>query len=142
MLQKDKEVKQRGLQHFFHYQGPTNSSATADVKGGGGFNEVVKTISTQAFFQREVFEKHSYSLPTDETNRTKLLAATEKCDIRELISKQENTLLLFMFFLLDTNSFLLLSFQGSKVPNHALFYMITWLRWQIMFPTGKGNIIV
>ena len=63
LLYKDKGSKHKGIQKFFQ-----------------PFDDVVETITTEEFFQREVLEKKSYPLPSDEKNRTKLLASLQKCN--------------------------------------------------------------
>mmetsp|Transcript_26528 Transcript_26528/g.56440 ORF Transcript_26528/g.56440 Transcript_26528/m.56440 type:complete len:432 (-) Transcript_26528:538-1833(-) len=62
LLHKDKDNKHRGIQNFFQ-----------------GFDDIVDTISMEEFFQREIVEGGSYPLPTDETNRTRILGSAQKC---------------------------------------------------------------
>jgi len=62
LLHKDKGNRHRGLQKFFH-----------------GFDDIVDTISTEDFFQKEMLEKKSYPLPTDEKNRTRVMSSLQKC---------------------------------------------------------------
>ncbi|KAL7539253.1 hypothetical protein ACHAWF_006349 [Thalassiosira exigua] len=62
LLYKDKTKVHRGIQDFFH-----------------PFGDVVGTISTEDFFRIEVLENKHYPLPTDETNRTKLIATLQNC---------------------------------------------------------------
>jgi len=79
LLTKDSKEKHRSFQDFFQYQSPEYENKQS---GSGGFDEIIKTITTAEFFQREIFESENYILPSDETNRTKLSAAINKCDIR------------------------------------------------------------
>ena len=62
LLSLEKKNKHRGLQNFFH-----------------DFSDVVETISTEDFFQKEIIDHSAYQLPMDEKNRTRLLGSLEQC---------------------------------------------------------------
>lgn len=62
LLHKDKTNPHRGLKQFFTV-----------------FDDVVDTISMGDFFDKEILEKKSYPLPTDEANRTILTKSAQNC---------------------------------------------------------------
>lgn len=66
LLQRDSKVKHRGFRHFFHE-----------------FDDVVDVLSTEDFYKQEVLGgKNSYTLPSDEKARSKLLNSLSKCNFR------------------------------------------------------------
>lgn len=80
LLQKDEQSRHRGLQDFFQYGGGNTNSTNG--KRSAGFDDVVNVISMRDFFHIEILEKKSYPLPSDETNRTKVLSSTAKCNYK------------------------------------------------------------
>lgn len=62
LLNKEKENRHRGIQKFFQ-----------------PFDDVVETISTEEFFQKEIIGQTTYPLPSDEKNRTRLMGSLQQC---------------------------------------------------------------
>ena len=60
LLNKEKENKHRGIQTFFQK-----------------FDDVVNTITTEDFFEKEIIGKKE--MPTDEKNRTRLMGSIQQC---------------------------------------------------------------
>ncbi|KAL7484562.1 hypothetical protein ACHAW6_010196 [Cyclotella cf. meneghiniana] len=79
LLQRDHASRHRGLQDFFQFRG--NRPSSNDSRGGG-FDDVVDVVTMRDFFRDEIIMKQSYPLPTDDTNRTKVLSSIEKCNYR------------------------------------------------------------
>ncbi|KAL9191105.1 hypothetical protein ACHAXT_000811 [Thalassiosira profunda] len=71
LLSKDQDRTHRSLQEFF-----------------APFDDVVKTITTEEFFKREMIEKKTYPLPKDEETRTVVTNAVKSCDWR---AKSDNS---------------------------------------------------
>jgi hypothetical protein len=65
LLQRDSKLKHRGFRHFFHK-----------------FDDVVDVLSTEEFYKQEVLGKNSFSLPSDEEVRSKLLNSLSRCNFR------------------------------------------------------------
>jgi len=66
LLQRDSKLKHRGFRHFFHE-----------------FDDVVDVLSTEDFYKQEVLvKKNSFSLPSDEEVRSKLLNSLSRCNFR------------------------------------------------------------
>ena len=62
LLNKEEGNKHRGIQTFFQK-----------------FDDVVDSITMEEFVQQEIVEKKSYPLPSDERNRTRVIASSQRC---------------------------------------------------------------
>ena len=85
LLHKDKQNPNRGLKKFFSV-----------------FDDVVDTISMGDFFDKEILEKKSYPLPSDEANRTILTKSTQIC---AWIRRSDNSCLILHDYLAQVADF-------------------------------------